>query len=299
MISDTAAALATAWTVAVSLWWAANSVWTPSKPAAWVPDGPPKQPKPTVGTPAVSAETRRDTQQNSDVFTALITSGMFKKTSRETVLSWCSQLEPVRFPAGHTMVRDGNFAGCVYVLVAGKVKVCRRRPDGRDVVLNILGPADILGAITLFTSAAHDLSARTLTDVVAVPIKRAQLCQWMTERPEIRDQMLRLLARWTKTTTNCLFDYVCTDAQTRVASRLLFLNKRFGQREGDVVRVVHDLGGEDLSFLTGVASDEVWAILRGFERLGWIRLEDNSVLIINAQALARVRTADRSAMCHV
>jgi CRP/FNR family transcriptional regulator, cyclic AMP receptor protein len=299
MIGDAAVDLATAWTVVVSLWWAVNSAWTTSVAAPRVPDRPPELPKPAAVMPRASADARRDHKENSEVFTALITSGIFKKTSPDIVMDWCSQLEPVHYPARHIIVKDGNFAGCIYVIVAGKVKVCRRRPDSCDVVLNILGSSDVLGAITLFTSAAHDLSATTLTEVVAVPIKRAQLCQWMTEHPEIRDQMLRLLARWAKTMTNFLFDYAYADAQTRVASRLLFLKKRFGRREGDVVRVVHDLGGEDLSFLTGVASDEVCEILQSFEQLGWIRLEDNSVLIMNAQALAGVQTTSRSAMCHV
>jgi CRP/FNR family cyclic AMP-dependent transcriptional regulator len=66
----------------------------------------------------------------------------------------------------------------------------------------------------------------------------------------------------------------------------LLLSKRFGWQEGDVMRVVHDLTLDDFSLLVGVAPETTDAKLREFEDRGWIRLEDNSVVIVDGQALA-------------
>jgi CRP/FNR family transcriptional regulator len=203
----------------------------------------------------------------------------------------------MHLPAGQAMVEDGNFGGCLYVIVAGKVKVCHRRPYGCEIVLNILGPSDMLGAITLFSAGSEHLTVTTLTDVVTAPIERDRFFMWMSEHPEIACQMLRLMARWTKSITNCLVDFVSEDAHVRLASRLLDLRKRFGLREADAVRVVHDLTPEDFSLLVGIAPQTIGETLRDFEERGWIRLEDNSLMIVDAQALMSVRQLSEPGVC--
>ncbi len=139
----------------------------------------------------------------------------------------------------------------------------------------------------------------TLTDVSAVPIARDQLLTWMVERPEVCDQVLRLFARWVKAMTNSLVDFALADAQGRIASRLLLLKKRFGQQEGEVVRVVHDLTTDDFSHLAGVDPETTGSTLRGFEANGWIRLEGKSIVIVDGHALSQVRQISLGEVCGV
>jgi CRP/FNR family transcriptional regulator, cyclic AMP receptor protein len=58
------------------------------------------------------------------------------------------------------------------------------------------------------------------------------------------------------------------------------------------VRVVHDLTLEDFSLLVSVAPKAVCGVLREFENRGWIRLEYNSVVIVDAHALSSVPRAN-------
>jgi CRP/FNR family transcriptional regulator len=227
-------------------------------------------------------------EENSSVCQAVILSGIFNKTEPETVAALSAQLTPVRFSPGQSIADDGNIDGCLYVVISGKVKVFLRRSNECEIVLNILGPADIFGAVALFGCTSRDLCITALTEVLAVPIARDRFRAWMNQQPEIGGQMLRLLARWTKTMTDCLVEFVSADAQARLASRLLSLRKRFGWQDGDAVRVVHDMTLEDFSLLVGVGPDEISAALSDFANRGWIRLDDDSVVIVDAEAL-RVR----------
>jgi hypothetical protein len=85
-----------------------------------------------------------------DAHQALIASGIFSRTSPEVVAAVSEQLHPERFSAGHVMGAQSDFGGCVYVIISGKVKVSYRRSGGGEIVLKILGPSEIFGAITLF-----------------------------------------------------------------------------------------------------------------------------------------------------
>lgn len=239
-------------------------------------------------------ESRCHHLKSSDVYKTLVESGIFSRTNPETVSAWAEQLTPEQYGPGRVVGIQSGPARCLYVIMSGKVKVSYRLPDGFEVMLTILGPPEIFGAITLFDPESREISATTLTEVLTVPIERDQLVAWMVERPEISDQVLRLFARWADATTNSLVDFAFADAQKRIASRLLFLRKRFGRREGDVVRVVHDLTLKEFARLVGVAPRTTVAILRDFERRGWIRLEDNSVVIVDGHALASLSLMNTS-----
>ncbi|WAC90502.1 Crp/Fnr family transcriptional regulator [Mycobacterium sp. Aquia_213] len=238
-------------------------------------------------------------QAQSDAQRALIASGIFSRTSPEVVTALSKELHPERFSSGRVMGAQSDFGGYVYVIIAGKVKVSCQRYGGGEIVLKILGPSEIFGAITLFDPGPQDMRMTTLTEVLAVPIARDQLLTWVVERPEVCDQVLRLFARWVKAMTNSLVDFGFADAQGRIASRLLLLRKRFGQQEGDAVRVVHDLTADEFSQLAGVDPETIGATLRGFEANGWIRLEDDSIVIVDGHALSQLRQVSMGEVCDV
>jgi CRP/FNR family transcriptional regulator, cyclic AMP receptor protein len=295
MNSPAAIALAPMFMVVAVLWWESTSpiglAVDKKRHDATVP-GP--QP---LGTAESSAATPGP--EDTEAHLALIASGIFSRTSPDVVAALSEGLHPERIAAGRVMGAQSDFGGCVYVIISGKVKVSYQRRDGAEIVLKILGPPEIFGAITLFDPGPQDMSMTTLTDVLAVPIARDRLLTWMVERPEVCDQVLRLFARWVKAMTNSLVDFAFADAQGRVASRLLDLKKRFGQQDGDVVRVVHDLTADDFARLAGVDPESIGATLRGFEANGWIRLEDHSIVIVDGQALSQVRKLSMGEVCGV
>lgn len=232
------------------------------------------------------SELRPEDPECGGVYKALAASGIFSRTNAEAVCALAEQLATEQFMPGRIVGSERGLGGRLFVIVSGKVKVSYRLPDGGEIILTILGPSEIFGVTTLFDPEAREVTVTTLTEVVAVPIERGQLLVWMAEHPEVRDQVLRLFARWANATTNSLADFAFADAHKRIASRLLFLRQRFGRREGDVVRVVHDLTLKDFARLVGDAPKTVVAVLRDFADRGWIRLEGNSVVIVDGHALA-------------
>ena len=89
--------------------------------------------------------------------------------------------------------------------------------------------------------------------------------------------------------TDALTDFASADIRGRVASRLSLLKRRFGRREGEVVRIVHEMTMEDFSRLVGVSPEVVRNALGDLENQGWIRLDDDSVVVVDSQALASYR----------
>jgi CRP-like cAMP-binding protein len=195
-------------------------------------------------------------------------------------------LQPVDFPLGYTFFAEGEPGDRLFIIFSGKVKIGRRSPDGRENLLTIMGPSDMFGELSIFDPAPRTSSATTITEVRAASMDRDAVHAWIADRPEIADRLLRVLARRLRCTNNNLADLIFTDVPGRVAKRLLQLAQRFGNQEGDAVRVTHDLTQEEIAQLVGASRETVNKALSDFAHRGWIRLEGKSVLISDAERLA-------------
>ena len=220
---------------------------------------------------------------------ALVASGIVSKSDPAALTRWCRQLKPVRFPAGHVIATGGDDGGRLYVIMSGKVKASIRRHDGCELLLAVLGRNEIFGVVSLFEPVAGESRITALTEVLAVPIEREQLLSWMAECPELSGRTLRLFARRAKEMTDALTDFASADIRGRVASRLSLLKRRFGQQEGEVVRIVHEMTMDDFSRLVGVSPEVVRDALGDLENQGWIRLDDDSVVVVDSRALSACR----------
>ena len=217
---------------------------------------------------------------------ALIRSGIFGRVNPADVAALVECVRTVRFPARHLVFAQGDPGSCLYLIASGKVKLAYRRTDGRELVVNVVGASDVFGEVPTINCGTREFTATTVTEMWAVEIERGQLLALMAEYPEMVQQIMRLLARRARVMTSCLADFVFADPPYRVASRLLLSSKRFGQPDGDVVRVQHDLTLDEISLFAGVSPESVDATLRDFSDRGWIRLADNSLEIVDGHGLA-------------
>jgi CRP-like cAMP-binding protein len=217
----------------------------------------------------------------------LARAGLFQGVEPSAVAALTKQLQPVDFPRGHTVFAEGDPGDRLYIAISGKVKIGRRSPDGHENLLTIMGPSDMFGELSIFDPGPRTSSATTITEVRAVSMDRDALRAWIADRPAIAEQLLRVLARRLRRTNNNLADMIFTDVPGRVAKQLLLLAQRFGTREGEAMRVRHDLTQEEIAQLVGASRETVNKALADFVHRGWIRLEGKSVLISDSERMAR------------
>ncbi|CAN5555022.1 cAMP-activated global transcriptional regulator CRP [soil metagenome] len=196
------------------------------------------------------------------------------------------RLLPVEFVRGHIFFTQGEPGERLYFLTSGKVKLCRRAPDGRESLFGILGPSDIFGELAVFDPGPRTCTATAVTEVCAAPLDRAALKDWMVERPAVAERLLRVLARRLRRTDEELSNFAFNDVPGRVARQLLRLAQQFGVQEDGAVRLAHGLTQEELGQLVGSSRETVNKALSDFSDRGWIRLEGNGLVIHNSEQLA-------------
>ncbi|OBG46109.1 Crp/Fnr family transcriptional regulator [Mycolicibacterium fortuitum] len=217
----------------------------------------------------------------------LARAGIFQGVSPDAVAALVRQLEPVTFRRTEVVFSEGEPGDTLYIITAGKVKIGRKSVDGRDSLITLMGPSDMFGELAIFDPGPRTSTVTALTEVKAVTMSRSVLRSWIADRPEIAEQLLRVLARRLRRTNDNLSDLIFTDVPGRVAKQLLYLAQRFGSRDGTALRVDHELTQEEIAQLVGSSRETVNKALSDFAQRGWIRVQGRSILIDNAERLAK------------
>ncbi len=217
----------------------------------------------------------------------LAAAGLFRGVEPEAAEALASSLTESDYSRGETVFVEGEQGDTLFIVLSGKIKIGRRATDGRENMLSVMGPSDMFGELSLFDPGPRTATATVLTDARLASLAHSSLRPWINDRPEIAEQLLRVLARRLRRTNDALADLIFTDVPGRVAKALLGLSERFGTPEGDGVRVHHDLTQEELAQLVGASRETVNKALADFSSRGWMRVDSRAVTILDAERLAR------------
>jgi CRP/FNR family cyclic AMP-dependent transcriptional regulator len=218
---------------------------------------------------------------------SLLRAALFDGVDPQAVAALTSNLQPQKFPSGYTIFGQDEPGDRLYIVLSGKVKIGYRARSGQENLLAIMGPSDIFGELAIFDPGPRTSSATTITAVRAVSIDRNALRAWQHNRPEIAEQLLRVLARRLRRTNDNLADLIFTDVAGRVAKLLLQFGQRFGTLDDGVLQVTHDLTQEEIAQLVGASRETVNKALGEFVQRDWIRIDGKNVWIMEAARLAK------------
>jgi cAMP-dependent protein kinase regulator len=100
-----------------------------------------------------------------------------------------------RFPAGITILQEGEPGDSLYLITEGRVQVETQDDAGEQVLLGSLGPGDFFGEISLLTSRPRTATVKALTGVETLELTRASLESLRAAYPDLE----RILAESQRT----------------------------------------------------------------------------------------------------
>jgi len=76
------------------------------------------------------------------------------------------------FDKGAAIFNEGDGSNLLYTVLAGRVKVFKTTPRGTDVILEIFGPGDPVGAVAVYESRPYPATAVALEPTTCVIVPR-------------------------------------------------------------------------------------------------------------------------------
>ncbi len=119
------------------------------------------------------------------------TCSLFKKLP-ENELEYLASLAKVQaYPAGATVIRQGEPGDAFYVILSGHLEVVRVDEAGQERIINYHAAGHYFGEGALFTGQPRAATVRTMEDVRLAVFDRRAFGQLCSRYPDIRKHLLR------------------------------------------------------------------------------------------------------------
>lgn len=193
------------------------------------------------------------------------------------------------FPRGQALFVEGDRSDRVFMIERGSVLVFCTAPAGRDVVLAVRGPGDVLGDLSALDDLPRMATAVALDDVDAVVAPRLTLVRAL-QQVETAQELIQTLADRLREADRRRLEFATQDTLGRVAARLLELAENFGSSSAEGVIVELRLSQDQLASWCGASREATVKALRTLRSLGCIATARRRVVVRDLEALRRHAT---------
>jgi len=170
----------------------------------------------------------------------------------------------------------------VYIIKSGNIKTYKSLPDGRDQIINILVPGDMLGFDSLYDDH-YNCTAEVIQDSELCCIRKGDLMDLLKHNPEVGIKFIKIMNRELNRAQERIRDLGLKDAREKVASLLM----TFFTSRGEGTGPGFTLSRQEISEMVGVAQETVIRILSEFKSDGVIRTEGRNIFITRPDELRR------------
>jgi CRP-like cAMP-binding protein len=192
------------------------------------------------------------------------------------------------FDKGATLFQEGDPPDHLYTVISGRVKVFKTTARGTDVILEIFGPGDPVGAVAVYESRAYPASGIALEPTTCLLLPRQAFFALLESHPTlVRGLLVGLTHRLVELTTR-LTELTGGRVEARLARFLLKLANDMGQRRADGIFIPLALSRQELADMIGTTIETSIRIMSRWGKEDVLRTEKNGFLIVDRDALESV-----------
>ena len=193
-----------------------------------------------------------------------------------------------RVPRGQEIFQHGDPAEGFYAVAAGKVKVFRASPLGKEQILHVFGPGESFGEIAVFERGEFPAGAQTLDDSQLLFFPRKAFSEAIRKDPELAMNMMALLATRLRQLVRKVEEIGLKEVPARLAAYLLGL----GQDQGGA-HIRLDIPKGQIALSLGASQETLSRTLKRFAERGFIRMKGRDVALLDQDGLARLAQGER------
>ena len=210
---------------------------------------------------------------------------VFRKLSATDLHTIAQAATVRRYEKGQVIFEQATPSDAFYTIASGRVKIFKMLPTGKDLILEIFGTGDPLGAVAAYDGRPFPASAVALEDTVCVVIPRGTFFRLLEEHPSlVRGLMLGLTVRLVEL-TNRLAQLSGTRIEPRFARLFLKLAGEMGRAERGGTFIPLALSRQELADMTGTTIETGIRIMSRWGKEEVVRTEKDGFVILDRRTL--------------
>lgn len=190
-----------------------------------------------------------------------------------------------RFRARQRLFREGEPGDHVLAIRSGRVKVSVQTRSGREILLAVKEPGDLVGELSVIDGRPRSATAVALEPVDALLVPAPAFAEFVEGHPRIAVRLLRTLAAQIRDADRRSVDRDTGDITCRVARRLVDLAERLGEHRGSGLEITLALSQDDLAAWVGATREATSRALGRLRAEGWLTTGRQRIVLTDLAAL--------------
>jgi CRP-like cAMP-binding protein len=219
---------------------------------------------------------------------ALRRSVLFRRLTPDDRLRVATVAAVRAFEKGAMIFSEGEGSDLMYTVLTGRVKVFKTTPRGTDVILELFGPGDPVGAVAVYEARPFPASAIALEPTTCLVIPRQAFFSLLEGYPSIVRGLLVGLTHRLVELTNRMSEMSGGRVEGRLARFFLKLGADMGQRRADGVFIPLALSRQELADMIGTTIETSIRIMSRWGKDEVVRTEKDGFVILDRGALENV-----------
>lgn len=192
------------------------------------------------------------------------------------------------FKKGETIFREGSYASGIYCINGGKIKLSMTGDEGKEQIIRMAKPGDIIGYKALLSSERYSATATALEDCNVCFIPKEIFLAILQKDATLSFEMMKILSDELKRAEERITHLAQKPVRERVAETILFLKETYGIDAENNINVA--LSREEIANLVGTATETAIRLLSEFNKDHIIELAGKRIKILDKNKL--VKTAN-------
>ena len=204
-----------------------------------------------------------------------------EQVNQMSSMSRVQSQQPLYFPDEPTQA--------IFFLKEGHVKISRIAEDGKEMILDVLGPGEIFGELSFSGSGETSGElAQALDDAVICTMKKEDFESLLKMKPELNFEVTKRIGLRLRRFQERISEMVFKDVRKRIAAFLVRYAEEFGKIKGGVVTIKMHLSHQEIALLVGAARQTVTTTLNEFRSKGLIDFSRQGFVIKHLPELQKL-----------
>jgi CRP/FNR family transcriptional regulator, cyclic AMP receptor protein len=213
---------------------------------------------------------------------------IFRELEADALDQLCRYAKQVTLKRGATIFSKGDPGASLYAVISGTVKISISSPEGRNAILNLIGPGEVFGDMAVLDGQARSADATANTNCEIYVIDRRDFLPFLRSQPALAMKLIELLCGRLRRTSDQVEQVILQDLPGRLASALLGLTEKT-TAESD--RRTIAITQQEISEMVGMTRESINKQLRAWSARNWVRLEHGAIIVLNDEPLRELAEA--------
>lgn len=209
-----------------------------------------------------------------------------KALNKEELIKMANCKTSYTIKKGEPIFEEGEIVNGVFCVKDGVCKMTKLSDNGKDQIVKLAKPGELLGQRSMISDEAANLSAVALEDMEVCFIPKAEIMSFFNANNQFSMNMMKSVCFDLKESDDHMVNMAQKSVKQRLAETLLYLEENFGINEDQSLRL--QLSREELAGMIGTATESCIRLLSEFNKTNLIELTGKKITLKNKPQLKRI-----------